>query len=84
MIKQEITIQGSDGLKVGLVALVIQVASKYTCEIHVESDNKKINAKSLMGMMALGPYVGKKVLVLADGADEEEAIADMEKVLSNK
>ena len=84
MIKQEITIQIPDGLEVTPVALLVQVASQYGSEIYVESDNKKVNAKSIMGMMTLGLYAGETVTVSANGEDEEEALANIEKFLSSK
>ena len=84
MIKQEITIQIPEGLEARPVALLVQVASQYGSEIYVESENKKVNAKSIMGMMTLGLYTGEKVLVSVNGEDEEEAIANIEKFLSSK
>ena len=47
-----------------------------------EYDNKKVNAKSIMGMMSLVLPVGEKVVVSADGSDEDTAIASIEKYLS--
>ena len=84
MIKQEITIQITNGLEARPVALLVQVASQYGSEIYVESDNKKVNAKSIMGMMTLGLYAGETVTVSANGEDEEEAMANIEKFLSSK
>ena len=84
MIKQEITIQIPDGLEARPVALLVQVASQYGSEIYVESDNKKVNAKSIMGMVTLGLYSGETVTVSANGEDEEEALANIEKFLSSK
>ena len=84
MIKQEITIQIPEGLEARPVALLVQVASQYGSEIYVESDNKRVNAKSIMGMMTLSLYSGDTVTVSASGADEEEAIANIEKFLSSK
>ena len=82
MIKQEITIQIPEGLEARPVALLVQVASQYGSEIYVESANKK--AKSIMGMMTLGLYTGETVTVSANGEDEEEALANIEKFLSSK
>ena len=84
MMKQEITIQIPEGLEARPVALLVQVASQYGSEIYVESDNKKVNAKSIMGMMTLGLDVGETVVVSADGSDEEKAIAEIEQYLSNR
>lgn len=84
MIRQEITIQIPEGLEARPVALLVQVASQYGSEIYVESANKKVNAKSIMGMMTLGLYTGETVTVSANGEDEEEALANIEKFLSSK
>ena len=84
MMKQEITIQIPEGLEARPVALLGQGASQYGSEIYVESDNKKVNAKSIMGMMTLGLFAGETVTVSADGEDEEEAMANIEKFLSSK
>ena len=84
MMKQEITIQIPEGLEARPVALLVQVESQYGSEIYVESDNKKVNAKSIMGMMTLGLFAGETVTVTADGEDEEEAMANIEKFLSSK
>lgn len=84
MMKQEITIQIPEGFEARPVALLVQVASQYGSEIYVESDNKKVNAKSIMGMMTLGLFAGETVTVSADGEDEEEAMANIEKFLSSK
>ena len=84
MITQEITIQIPDGLEASPVALLVQVASQYGSGIYVESVNKKVNAKSIMGMMTLGLYPGETVTVSANGEEEEEALANIEKFLSSK
>lgn len=84
MIKKEITIQIPNGLEARPVALLVQVASQYKSTIYVESEEKKVNAKSIMGMMTLGLFTGETVNVSADGEDEAEAIANIEKFLSSK
>ena len=83
MMKQEITIQIPEGLEARPVALLVQVASQYGSEIYVESDNKKVNAKSIMGMMTLGLDNGEEVTVTANGKDESEAMDGVEKYLSS-
>lgn len=82
MIKKPITIQIPSGLEARPVALLVQVASQYESQIHVEVEGKRVNAKSIMGMMTLGLETGEKVVVEADGADEEAAMNDIEKYLS--
>lgn len=84
MIKKPITIHLSTGLKARPVAQLVQVASQFNSEIYVEVGKKKVNAKSIMGMMTLGLDVGETVVVSADGSDEEKAIAEIEQYLSNR
>ena len=84
MITKNMKIQISTGLEARPVAIFVQVASQFTSSIHVEVGNKKVNAKSIMGMMTLGLDAGEEVVITADGADEEAAIAEIEKYLSSK
>ena len=84
MIKQEITVQIPEGQEARPLAMLVQVASQYGSEIYVESDNKKVNAKSIMGMMAFGLFSGETVTVSANGDDEDVAMENIEKFLSSK
>lgn len=84
MIKKDIVINIPNGLEARPVALLVQVASQYECSIHVVSDDKRVNAKSIMGMMTLGLSAGEFVTVTAEGPDEEAAIENIEKYLSSK
>ncbi|CDC35889.1 MAG TPA: HPr family phosphocarrier protein [Lachnospiraceae bacterium] len=82
MIQKKMTINISTGLEARPVAVFVQVASQFDSSIYVEVGTKKVNAKSIMGMMTLGLDVGESVVVSADGADEEKAIAEIEKYLA--
>ena len=84
MIKKPITIQISNGLEARPVAMLVQVASQYESRLQVENGDRRVNAKSIMGMMTLGLNVGESVTISAEGADEEAAIAGIEKYLTNK
>ncbi len=84
MITKEIVINIPTGLEARPVALLVQVASQYECSIHVSSKEKRVNAKSIMGMMSMGISAGESVTVTADGPDEKEAIENIEKYLSSK
>lgn len=84
MIKKPITIQISNGLEARPVAMLVQVASQYESRIQLENGDRRVNAKSIMGMMTLGLNVGESVTISAEGADEEAAIAGIEKYLTNK
>lgn len=83
MIKKPITIQIADGLEARPTALLVQVASQYDSTIYVEIGDKKVNAKSIMGMMTLGLSAGESVVVSAEGNDEIDAIENIEKYLSS-
>lgn len=82
MITKKIKIQIQNGLEARPVAVLVQVASQFNSKIYVECGDKKVNAKSIMGMMALGLDAGEEVVVSAEGEDETNAMADIEKFLS--
>lgn len=84
MISKEITIRLENGLEARPVAMLVQVASKYDSTIYLEAGNKKVNAKSIMGMMSLGLDTGEKVTAIIDGSDENAAMAGLEEYLSGK
>lgn len=84
MIKKPITVQLANGLEARPVALLVQVASQYESKIYVETENKKVNAKSIMGMMTLGLDAGEEITLSANGEDEEAAMAGIEQYLSNQ
>jgi catabolite repression HPr-like protein len=84
MITKEISIKIPTGLEARPVALLVQVASQYECSIYVVSNDRRVNAKSIMGMMSLGISSGETVTVTADGPDEKSAIENIEKYLSSK
>ena len=66
------------------VAVLVQKASQFESKVYIESGDKKINAKSIMGMMSLGIAAGEQVCVIANGSDEQAAIEEIEKYLSSK
>lgn len=82
MIQKEIKIGLQNGLEARPVAVLVQVASQYDSTIYIEVEDKKVNAKSIMGMMSLGLGSGEIVIVSANGTDEKEAIENIEKFLS--
>ena len=84
MIQKNIKIKLSGGLEARPVAVLVQVASQYDSTVYLQIDNKKVNAKSIMGMMSLGLNSGEDVTVLVDGADEKEALESIEKYLSGE
>lgn len=81
MCEKEIEIGLETGLEARPVALLVQVASQFESDIYIESGNKRVNAKSIMGMMSLGLDNGATVKVTTAGEDEDKAIDDIEKFL---
>ena len=82
MITKKNQIQLQNGLEARPVAVLVQVASQYNSSIYVECDDRKVNAKSIMGMMTLGLTAGEEVVVSANGDDEQTAMDDIVKYLS--
>ena len=84
MIQKSIQIKLETGLEARPVAMLVQVASQFDSKVYINSGDKRVNAKSIMGMMSLGLDNGEEVTVSADGNDEEAAVAEIEKFLSSK
>lgn len=84
MTEKSIKIQLPSGLEARPIAMLVQVASQYESSIYIEADGKRVNAKSIMGMMGLALGSDESVKVTADGVDEDAAIADIEAYLSGE
>ena len=80
---KELTINSPDGLRASKAAMFVQVAGRFSSRILVEKGNKKINAKSIMGVLSLGVSQGEKIYIFANGEDEEEAICALEKLVDS-
>ena len=83
MIRTTVTIN-SEGLEVRPIAMLVQKACKYTSKVHIEVGSKKVNAKSIMGMMSLSVHGGDEVVVITDGDDETAAADEIKTYLSNQ
>ena len=82
MIRKPVTIQNNMDMEDRPVAHLVQEASQYASQVYIVMGSKKINAKSIMGMMTLGLNYGDSIVVSANGTDEEEAMKEIEKYLS--
>lgn len=82
MIQKSIQIKLEEGLEARPVTMLVQVASQFESTVYINSDDRKVNAKSIMGMMSLGLASGEEVTVVADGNDEDTAVVEIEKFLS--
>lgn len=84
MISKKIVIKIPTGLEARPIAVLVQVASQYESNIYFECEDKKVNAKSIMGMMSLGLPAGEELNVVIDGSDETTAMESIEKYLAGK
>lgn len=84
MIKKEITVKITSGFEARPVAMFVQLASQFKSNIYVCMQDKRVSAKSIMGIMSLGVIEGEVIEVTADGEDEVEAIDGLEKYLTEK
>ena len=74
MISRDVVITNASGLHARPATFFIQKANSYPCNIWVEKEDRKVNAKSLLGVLSLGIAKGMSVTLIADGAEEEEAL----------
>lgn len=74
MVSNEVTVQNSVGLHARPATFFIQRANEFKSSIWVEKDERRVNAKSLLGVLSLGIVKGTKINIVADGSDQEEAV----------
>lgn len=84
MITKKVVIKNKIGLHARPAALFVQTANKFISEIMVKKGNSTINAKSIMGIMALGVSHGETIEIIVDGPDEENAIQELEELVNSK
>jgi len=73
MVKESLKLELKNGLEARPAALFVQIASKFVSHISVVVNEKRVNAKSIMGMMSLGAIKGQTIEIISEGEDEEEA-----------
>ena len=84
MQQREIEIVNKLGLHARASAKLTQLAAKYQCDVSLARNGRKINAKSIMGVMMLAAGKGSSVLIEADGADADAAIKALQELIANK
>ena len=82
MLERKVKVAMTEGTEERPVAVLVQIASQYESQIHLVSDDKKINAKSIMGMMSMGFTEGQEITVIADGKDEAAAVKEISEYLT--
>lgn len=81
MFSKEIVVRCESGLHNRQATYFVQKANEFESSIYLESDNRKMNAKSLLGIMSLGIVTGATVTLSATGSDAETAVAALEALL---
>ena len=81
MFNKEVIVRCDSGLHNKQATYFVQKANEFECSIWLESENRKMNAKSLLGIMSLGIVTGSKVTLIAAGPDEEAAVNALEVLL---
>ena len=83
MVSKEVMINNQVGLHARPATFFIQKANEYKCSIWVEKEDRRVNAKSLLGVLSLGIVKGTAVNIIADGSEEEEAIAELMELVNS-
>ena len=83
MISKEVMINNQVGLHARPATFFIQKANEFKSSIWVEKEERRVNAKSLLGVLSLGIVKGTAVTIIADGADEDEAISTLSDLIES-
>lgn len=83
MLVKEIVVQNQVGLHARPATFFIQKANEFKSSIWVEKEERRVNAKSLLGVLSLGIVGNTKIRIIADGTDEEEAIDGLVKLVQS-
>ncbi|WP_338449371.1 HPr family phosphocarrier protein [Niallia oryzisoli] len=84
MVEKQVEVKLKTGLQARPAALFVQEANRFSSNVFLEKDGKKVNAKSIMGLMSLAIGSGSTVLLIADGSDENEAIEELAKYIEQE
>lgn len=74
MVEKQVEVKLKTGLQARPAALFVQEATRFSSEVYIEKDGKKVNAKSIMGLMSLAVNSGAKINLIVEGSDEQEAL----------
>ena len=83
MVKHDVTITNNIGLHARPATFFIQKANSYKASIWLEKDDRKVNAKSLLGVLSMGIAKGMTVTLVAEGTDEVAAIEGLVELVQN-
>ncbi len=81
MISKNVTVTNPVGLHARPATFFIKKANEYRSSVWIENDSRRVNAKSLLGILSLGIVSGTEITIVADGPDENDAVAGLEALL---
>ena len=84
MIKQTVTISNKLGLHARPSAQITQAASRFAAEVWLSKSGRRVNAKSIMGVITLGATFNTELKIIANGPDEAKAVDAIEKLFNNR
>jgi phosphocarrier protein len=84
MAEKQFKVVADTGIHARPATLLVQTASRFDSEIHLEYKGKKVNLKSIMGVMSLGIGQGADIAISAEGSDNEEALRSLEELLKKE
>lgn len=84
MVENQVEVKLKTGLQARQAALFVQEANRYRADIYLQKDDKKVNAKSIMGIMSLAIAKGAVVHLMADGDDAEKALTALSAIIENE
>ncbi|MEG1686753.1 MAG: HPr family phosphocarrier protein [Angelakisella sp.] len=83
MFVKEVTVQNHVGLHARPATFFIQKANEFRASIWVEKEERRVNAKSLLGVLSLGIVGGTDIKIIADGSDEQQAVEALVKLIES-
>ncbi len=84
MLEKQVEVKLKTGLQARPAALFVQEANRFSSDVFLEKDGKKVNAKSIMGLMSLAVSSGSVITLIVDGKDETEALEELSKYIQKE
>ena len=84
MVENRVEVKLKSGLQARQAALFVQEANRYKSDVYLQKDEKKVNAKSIMGIMSLAIAKGTVVSLMADGDDAEKAVTSLSALIQQE
>jgi phosphocarrier protein len=84
MTEKIVTIKNRAGIHARPAAMLVQTAGRFAAKVYLEKDGERINGKSIMGIITLGATYNTPIRIIADGADEREAVDALARLFENK